>query len=100
MSGFVNRPLSLPWENPGRTIPKSVAEALVSSDFTDATKFVLKWQFGLLGDFQTALAQAIMKADDDNLARLRIGFPDQVDGFLQWNRGDLAQRLRAEGIDV
>lgn len=40
----------------------------------------------------------ITRADDSNLARLRLGFPAEVDGFLAWNRGDLAKRLRDAGV--
>lgn len=81
---------------------QAIHEALASPDWTDAEKWVLKWQWqkllGLLGGFETALAEAIMRADEGNLARLRLGFPDQVDGFLAWSRGDLARRLRAAGV--
>ena len=75
-----------------------VRRILDSPDFTPGEKWVVKWQFRLLGSFQTALADAIKLADDDNLARLASGFPDQVQGFLGWNRGDLARRLRDKGL--
>jgi hypothetical protein len=69
-----------------------------ASPWTAGEKWVVKWQFRLLGDFGTALAEAICRADDTNLARIAKGFPDEVAGFLAWNRGDLAQRLRAAGF--
>jgi len=76
--------------------------ALRSPDWTDAEKWVLKWQWqgalGLLGDFQEALAKAIIRADEGNLTCLRLGFPHQVDGFLAWSRGGLARRLRKAGV--
>jgi len=68
------------------------------SPWTPAEKWVVKWQYRLLGDFETALAEAICRADDGNLDRLARGFPNQVAGFLAWNRGDLAERLRAAGF--
>jgi hypothetical protein len=75
---------------------------LLSPDWTEAEKWVVKWQYNrslkLLSHFQEALAEAIIRADDNNLGRLRYGFPDQVNGFLAWNRGDLAKRLRAAGV--
>ncbi len=63
-------------------------------------KWVVKWQFGLLGDFESALAGAIVRADDRNLERLAEGFPTQVSAYLAWSRGDMAQRLRKAGLDL
>ena len=60
----------------------------------------MKWQFRLLGDFETALASAITKADDNNLMALSLGFPDQVAGYRAWAHGDLGQRLRAMGLEI
>lgn len=71
-----------------------------SSDFDDADKWVVKWQCGYLGDFQTALAKAIACADDTNLVYLSMGFDMQVKGFKRWTRGDLAKRLRNAGLDI
>jgi len=83
-------------------LSQAIHAGLKSDAWTDSEKWVLKWQWqgllGLLGDFEMALAKAIVLADDDNLARLRRGFPIQVDGFLSWSRGDLARRLRAAGV--
>lgn len=62
------------------------------------SKAVLKWQWNLYGDFYAALFGAIKRADDQNLERLRLGFPVEVAGFLAWNRGGLAQELRAKGV--
>lgn len=77
---------------------EAVHKMLASPDWTEGEKWVVRWQWRLLGDFQQALSEAIKRADDGNLDRLRLGFPDQVAGFLAWNRGDLAQRLRAAGV--
>lgn len=77
-----------------------ILEFLNSPDWTPSEKWVIKWQFGLLGDFSVALATAIKTADEENLAKLRLGFPMQVDGFLQWNRGNLGQRLREAGLGI
>lgn len=77
-----------------------VGTFLESEEWTNAEKWVLRWQFGLLGDFQTALADAIKRADYTNLARLELGFPDEVAGFTAWNRGDLGTRLRNAGLEI
>lgn len=77
-----------------------VASVLRSDAFTDSEKWVVKWQFRLLGDFQTSLARAITQADEMNLERLHLGFPEEVDGFTLWSRGNLAERLRAAGLEL
>lgn len=61
-------------------------------------KAVLKWQWQLYGDFFTALFAAIARADDGNLERLRLGFPIEVTGFIEWNRSGLADELRRKGV--
>ena len=42
---------------------------------------VLLWQYRMLGHFRTALFEAIARADQANLSRLRMGFPIEVGGF-------------------
>jgi hypothetical protein len=71
-----------------------------ASSWSESEKWVIKWQFGLLGDFQKALASAIIRADDSNLAKLEIGFPMQVKGFREWADGNLARLLRDAGLDI
>ena len=78
----------------------TIGRFLTSAYWTESEKWIIKWQFRLLSDFQTALADAIKRADEDNLGRLRLGFPMQVDGFLQWHAGDLGCRLREAGLDI
>lgn len=79
---------------------KMAGEILRSPDWTEAEKLVVRWQFGLLGDFRQALMVAIARADDINLAKLSEGFETEVTGFLAWSRGDLATRLRAAGLEI
>jgi hypothetical protein len=79
---------------------RTVGQFLESSDWNDGEKWVIKWQFRLLGDFETALAEALCRADEDNLIKLSLGFPSQVQGFLSWNRRGLGQRLREAGLDI
>lgn len=77
-----------------------IGEILASESFDDSDKWVVKWQFGYLGDFQRLLSSAIKQADENNLAKLALGFPVEVEGFIRWNRRDLAERLRAAGLDI
>jgi hypothetical protein len=79
---------------------ETIGKFLMDSENSSAEKWVVKWQFRLLGDFETALAECITRADDRNLERLADGFPTQVSGFLAWSRGAMAQRLRKAGLDL
>lgn len=78
----------------------SIADALTSDAWTVAEKCVIKWQFGLYGHFHTQLFELITLADDNNLSRLRMAYPAEVEGFLLWNRGDLGKRLMDAGIPL
>jgi len=54
------------------------------AELTPGEKFIVKWQFRLLGDFGKALIEAIMRADDDNLERLVMGFPLEVEAYKHY----------------
>ena len=71
-----------------------------NSGWTESEKWIIKWQFGYLGDFEEALATLLSKADDQNLMRLMLAFPMQTAGFLAWRNGDLGTRLRAAGLEI
>lgn len=47
---------------------------------------VLKWQYGMNGDFKAALWEAIKRADEGNLNLLSLGFPYEVQGYLKYTR--------------
>lgn len=83
--------------------PETISKFLHSPDWTPGEKFIIRWQFnslGLLGDFKTALIQAICLADETNLCRLDRGFPDEVGAYRDWAYGDLGKRLREAGLGV
>ena len=46
--------------------------------------FIVKWQFRMLGDFNTALIEAIARADINNRAKLAQGFPVEVKGYINY----------------
>ncbi len=50
----------------------------------ESEKFIWKWQYFMLDDFKIALILAIKKADNDNREKLRLGFPDEVDGYINF----------------
>ena len=79
---------------------KKIREILASPEWSVGEKSVVKWQFRLHGNFRTALWVAIIKADENNIARIKRGFPDEVEGYRAWSCGDLATRLRDAGLDI
>lgn len=79
---------------------EQIRVALNSPDFTPGEKSVIKWQFHLHGDFKTALWDAIKRADENNLDRLAMGFPLEVEAFRAWAWGNLAGRIRASGLNI
>jgi hypothetical protein len=63
-------------------------------NFDRIDRQVLKWQYKMHGHFFTALFEATMRADLVNQRRLKLGFPDEVEGYLRWTTGDLAERVK------
>jgi hypothetical protein len=55
---------------------------------TNGEWFIYAWQYGMLGHFFTALAEAMARADTENLNLLRAGFPDLVEGFESYSKVD------------
>ncbi len=79
---------------------RKIRDILNSAEWSAGEKAVVKWQFRLHGHFLTALWVAITKADETNLRKLERGFPDEVEGYRAWTRGDLAKRLREIGLEI
>ena len=80
-----------------------IVELLAMEDITDEERLVIKWQFRLCGDFETALWGAIITADEDNLGRLASGFPLHIRGFRAWAFAEpysLGEKLRGLGLDI
>lgn len=46
----------------------------------------LDFQFSQLGGFFTLLFTAISEADENNVEKLRLGFPEEVDAVQTWRR--------------
>ena len=52
---------------------------------TTEEQFVYEWQYGMLGDsFKGILAKLIAKSDTGNRAKLRLAFPDEVEGVSKY----------------
>ena len=52
----------------------------MSNRLTKGEQFIHDWQYGRLGDtsFKGYLAKAMSVADNSNLAKLRLAFPDEA----------------------
>lgn len=57
----------------------------------------LEFQFHRSGSFMTALFEAIVRADDENLARLAKGFPEEVEAHKTWTQISSEEVLRRAG---
>lgn len=64
-----------------------------STELTQGEKaYIFDKQYHHAGHFMAAIWEAISRADEHNLFRLRLGFPQEVDAYLEWTRGDLHER--------
>lgn len=50
-------------------------------DLNPAERFIWEWMNGRLSGFKMALLNVIRVADVQNLDKLSLGFPDEVEGF-------------------
>ncbi len=82
------------------TTMQTIGEVLNSGELDPAESYIVRWQYRLLGDFQALLAQTIARADDNNQMALSLGFPLEVRAHRAWRKGDMAQRLRAKGLEL
>lgn len=66
------------------------------ADSTELTKgektYILDIEFHMGGSFIKSLFDTIALADDLNLYKLSVGFPEEVQGYIAWSRGDLYER--------
>lgn len=51
-------------------------------------RFIVEWQYGIMGDFKESLIKTISRADEMNLHKLSLGFPDEVEGYKNFKRVD------------
>ena len=52
---------------------------------TPEEDIIVQWQYRYLGDFRTALFEAICLADENNLYKLSLGFPIEVEGYKKYS---------------
>ena len=53
---------------------------------TSEEDWIVKWQYGYLGHFYSALFKAICAADEENLGKLSLGFPDEISGYRKYTQ--------------
>jgi len=56
------------------------------NDLTKGEKFIVDWQYRMGGSFCMALVEVIGRADIGNLAKLKKGFPDEVEAFENYTQ--------------
>ena len=69
---------------------------LLELGLTEVEAIAFKWQFRMMGGFESSLMDAISRADENNLNKIALGFPGFVATFKGWTRGDLAETLKAK----
>jgi hypothetical protein len=50
-------------------------------EINDGERRLLEWQYGCASDFYGRLMSAISYADEDNLARIELGFPKEAQAY-------------------
>ncbi len=64
-------------------------EDVIMSKFdqlTAAEKFIWNWRRDQFGGFKRSLLGLIIQADVQNLEKLRLGFPDEVKGYVSYRQ--------------
>lgn len=56
----------------------------MSDKLTRGERFILEWQYDLLGSFSTNIAKAISCADGYNLEKLELAFPEEVKAYRKF----------------
>ena len=59
---------------------------MFSEKLTPEEDWIVQWQYEYLDGFHEALFRAICQADEENLDRLSLGFPDEVNGYKKYIR--------------
>jgi len=68
------------------SLSRAAIAAAMSPDAPRVYYWAVRWQYMRGTGFFDALLEAIANADDDNRARLALGFPDQVEAVTRWQR--------------
>ena len=55
-------------------------------ELSEEERLMWNWEYKMMGDFQKALMEAICRADESNLSRLALGYPDHVSGYIKYTQ--------------
>jgi hypothetical protein len=58
----------------------------IYDQLTEGERHLVQWQYDFAGGFTKALWTALTIADRNNLARLALGFPDDVEAYKKFSR--------------
>ena len=81
---------------------EAINEALLSEELNDGEKECIQWQFPNvvpLPGFKAVLWEAMKRADSENLFRLRLGFPEEVDALRAFRNGELGEKVKKYGVE-
>lgn len=84
-----------------RKVERRVSDALSVEDvpYQQAVLHLFYWQFGERKNFYTALFELLTKADDVNVTRLALAFPNHALAFERWRRAETDREFfRASGF--
>lgn len=54
------------------------------NSLNEGERSLVNWQYNMMGGFESALWDAIKRADEGNLARLALGFPEHVEAYINY----------------
>lgn len=54
--------------------------------FSKPEAFIIEWKYGYGGGFTIALAELLAIADNNNLEKLHLAFPDEVEGYINYSK--------------
>lgn len=81
---------------------EAVIAALMSQNLNNGERRCVMWQFpGVcpMGDFFTALWEALKRADSENLNRLSLGFPEDAQALRDFRSGVLGAKIERFGVE-
>lgn len=84
-----------------RRVERRISDALGVEDvpYQQAVLHLFDWQFGERKNFYTALYELLTKADEVNLTRLALAFPNHQLAFERWQRAETDREFfRANGF--
>lgn len=82
--------------NTSEEVRQALHNALTSDLFTEGDKYIIRMQFRRIipaGNFEEKLWEILCAADEKNLAKLRLGFPTEVEGLKRFRNGTLGRAL-------